>query len=754
MIGEGAYSVVYAARGAAGARALKILRPEVQARSAGAAARFRQEAAMLAALDHPAFPTVYALGELDGRPYMALELLSGETLAARARAGPQPVDFVLRVAAAIAAALAEVHRHGLVHRDIKPANIQLPIVEGARPGAAVKLLDFGLARRADARERDPVVGTFLYSAPEQTGFLKRPVDGRTDLYALGAVLFECLSGHPPFDSRNVGELLRMHATATPPELTALGVAPALAGIVATLLAKDPDDRYQSAALLLAELARLDGRGAGPPGFQPEPGAPAQARERASDRVIGRDDVLQTLRALGPDVRARRGAVALLFGPAGAGAARCSARSRRRRRCRRARRPSTCSSRRARPTRGRTRRCARRCAARSRQRPATRTLARPRPAASSPRSRGTSGLAELFAARERDDDPPAEGPGADITPELFSEIFVGYFVELCVALARASLRVLVDDAGRLDPASVGALARLANRTASEPVVLVLAAQAERERDARAVPQLERALATRDATVVAIALRPLADAAARQLVARQLGQRPVDPALSELVARRSGGNPLALREYLNALLDAGALELRDGRWTLDRARVDALELPEDVALLLLARVDALAPATRDVLDHAAALGLRFDAEALERLDAHAPEAVRRALDEARDVRAIEPTSDGDALRFTHERLQGRAAGARERAARARSTRWPRARRARRRARVDGRRARVRVRVPPVPWYRRGRGRRRAGARRRDQRARRPSGARQLRRRGRRRALRPGRGRGRRDRPRHGR
>lgn len=121
------------------------------------------------------------------------------------------------------------------------------------------MIDFGLAVREVDGDAEAVAGTLLYSSPEQAGTLSRPVDQRSDLYSFGVVVYECLAGRAPFTSSDVGDLLRMHAVMPPPDLreVAPDVPPALAAIVARLLAKEPDDRYQTGADLLADLRRLD-----------------------------------------------------------------------------------------------------------------------------------------------------------------------------------------------------------------------------------------------------------------------------------------------------------------------------------------------------------------------------------------------------------------------------------------------------------------------------------------------------------------
>src|SRR5688572_9721301 len=221
-----------------------------------------------------------------------MELVEGKNLADVLDDGPLAGPALLRLARSLASGLAEIHRRGLVHRDLKPANVMV------EPTGDAKVIDFGFAGGAGSGE---LVGNALYSAPEQSGVLKRPVDARSDLYALGALLHHAASGKPPFVAADVGELLRLHLAAPPPDLTGV-TSPVLAAVIAKLLAKDPDDRYQTAAGLLGDLEVL-----------PE-------LERGGDIVLGTRD--RALRPAGelPFVggRAERGRLATAWAAARAG----------------------------------------------------------------------------------------------------------------------------------------------------------------------------------------------------------------------------------------------------------------------------------------------------------------------------------------------------------------------------------------------------------------------------------------------------
>ena len=222
-------------------------------------ARFMHEARTTASLDHPHIVKVHDVGHVDGRTYLVAEFLEGETLRARIARGPMPAGDVTRIAIEIAKGLHAAHAAGVVHRDLKPDNLFLTIA------GPTKILDFGIAKLAqDESVSDGfstltgvVLGTAGYLSPEQ--IRGRAVDGRADLFALGALMFEMLTGSRAFACEHTVDTL--HAILHEPPSDALlerpGVPPALAAIVLRLLEKSPDARYQSAAGLVDALERVD-----------------------------------------------------------------------------------------------------------------------------------------------------------------------------------------------------------------------------------------------------------------------------------------------------------------------------------------------------------------------------------------------------------------------------------------------------------------------------------------------------------------
>jgi tRNA A-37 threonylcarbamoyl transferase component Bud32 len=236
--------------------AVKLLRSE-HAGDAAFLARFRDEARHAASLAHPNIATVHDYGEQDGWAFLVMELVEGESLAARlARTGPTGAAPVIGVLGQVADALAVAHRAGIVHRDVKPANILLT------PDGRVKLTDFGIAKAMGGSSHTAsgvVVGTARYLSPEQaTG---APTSPASDVYALGLVAYEMLAGRPPFTGTSDVAAALAHVRDLPPSLPA-DVPPALGTLIGESLAKDPARRPVDAATFAGRLRAVDLSGVG------------------------------------------------------------------------------------------------------------------------------------------------------------------------------------------------------------------------------------------------------------------------------------------------------------------------------------------------------------------------------------------------------------------------------------------------------------------------------------------------------------
>jgi tRNA A-37 threonylcarbamoyl transferase component Bud32 len=216
------------------------------------ASRFRREARAAASLNHPNVVAVHDVGTHDGNPFIVMEHVPGRTLAEVVHdGGPMPADRAAEIGEAAARALGAAHAAGIVHRDVKPGNVMVTA------DGRIKVLDFGIARAlrwTPLTDTPAVQGTVEYMAPEYVR--GEGADGRSDLYSLGAVLYELLTGRPPFTGDSPLQVAYRHLeeAPVPPDAVRADIPPALAAVVLRCLAKHPGDRYRRAEELAADLA--------------------------------------------------------------------------------------------------------------------------------------------------------------------------------------------------------------------------------------------------------------------------------------------------------------------------------------------------------------------------------------------------------------------------------------------------------------------------------------------------------------------
>jgi eukaryotic-like serine/threonine-protein kinase len=273
-LGEGGMGVVYKAEDLTLGRvvALKFLFKTATLES-DRLERFEREAKAAAAINHPVICTVYEIGNHEGSPWIAMELLEGATLEEQIHSAPLEMNRIVDYAIEVADGLDAAHSHGIVHRDLKPANLFVT------KRGSIKILDFGLARIRGKRmalaatpnvtaenvfQTNPgtIMGTVAYMSPEQAR--GEEVDARTDLFSLGIVLYQMVTGKPPFHGGDSASILAslLRDTPEPPSALNAEIPPTLEGIISRLMEKDIDLRFQSAADLRAELKRLKRGGSG------------------------------------------------------------------------------------------------------------------------------------------------------------------------------------------------------------------------------------------------------------------------------------------------------------------------------------------------------------------------------------------------------------------------------------------------------------------------------------------------------------
>jgi type II secretory pathway predicted ATPase ExeA/predicted Ser/Thr protein kinase len=637
-LGRGAETVVYRVRRRGQDYTLKLLTGV--GTDGRALAAVRREAALLGSVAHPRLPRIFEVGQADTGPYLVLEYIDGYPLSELLRGNRLDEATALRLATDVVGPLAAAHRAGLVHRDVKPDNI----IVG--PDGSARLIDFGLVFRPGAADQR-VAGTLLYSAPEQTGALRRPVDGRSDLYALGVVLFECVTGWTPYRSPDATELVRMHAAAPVPDPRSIvgDLSPAFAAVIRKLLAKDPDDRYQSAESLEHDLHRLRAQ----PGVAFELGTAelgTASGAPVAETLVGRNDEVVHLANRWLQVREGRGGAAIVEGPSGAGKTRlvreltsavtadgdlvlygkCMPDD-----------PIPLA-----PLRAAVERYLRtveRLPAAERERAVERLR----------RAAGRGGsllralsplLADLVQAPEI---------GEQDRHEQFINAVAAFLVGLADEFQGAVLHI--DDVHWLDGPTRRVLQQMTNRLTGTPLLVIATCRD----DAENAPALARFGADMGATLdTRIQLRPLDRAAVTHLVTSHLGGvQLASEAIDELVGR-AGGNPFTVVEYVRAVVDAGLITPSWAGWWLDLGGLDRLDISDDAVDLVLQRVDGLGLESRQLLAAGVAAGRRFRTDLVATVCDIDPQRARGALAEAESRRLV-TASGPDGYRFLHDRIR---------------------------------------------------------------------------------------------------
>jgi predicted ATPase/signal transduction histidine kinase len=624
----------------------------------GDVARLEHELRVAGGLPSSAVVRPLALDWCDGLRALVLEDFTGKPLSQLLGAPLEPARF-LRIAVAIAGALEQVHRSGVIHKDIKPANILVTDDE-----RSAKLIDFETAsplprERHDPRSPAPIEGTFAYMSPEQTGRTSDVIDRRTDLYSLGVTFYEMLTGRLPYAARDPLEWVhaKLARVPSPPADVVAGLPEMLSAIAMRLLAKSPEERYQSAAGvkadLVASLRVLDA------GQTIVPFALAQRDLPESvhppPKVHGRRRELELLRGAVHRIAATGGReVAILSGPPGIGKSALASELRR-----------TLASEGCIFASGGFDALAHdlpyASVVRALQDPLADVLAGKDEQTAAWRERlgqalGTSGrpLTDLVPALRRllgEQPEPMELP-AGLAALRFARVFsrlLGAFQAQCFVL-------FLDDLQWADRASLELVARVAASAASGRLLIVTATRGAEIDGSHPLQEMIDAIRSAGTPVHEVALGPLEAADVTELVSDTLRCAREDAApLAELLHRQSGGNPFFVVQLLVSLYDERLLELDPdtGVWRWDVSRVAAKGFTSNVVDFLVEKVDRLQSPAKRALTLASCLGRSADgaavASACECSEEDLAADLREAVGEGLVLRV-----DG-AYEFAHDRVR---------------------------------------------------------------------------------------------------
>ena len=644
LVGHGTHSSVYLARKEDGASyAIKI----ANARSVDTREKrelFSREAAVLAQVRHPALPGIFEVGETHGRPYLVVEYMHGVTLDHELNEKSFEEGRVLRAATDLAGALEAVHQAGIVHRDIKPQNIIVPPYGGAR------LIDYGLSTLSGEEDlqEGQVVGTFQYAPPEQTGVLERPVDSRSDLYALGVVVFQAASGRLPFQAEDIGELVRQHGVVRAPDLRSLRpeLSPALALMVNKLLAKDPDDRYQTARGLLDDLERISEINGQLSRGEEVYLDSVDTRYHARATLVGRDTEHEILEYLCEQGREGAGALGVLTGESGMGKTHLIHQL------------LSSLSHKGIPV------LSARCSRTGRGTP----LGVIRDAINGfLRCQATGGSAEALGFQER-----IRAAAAGIEPMLqgvcprLREI-LSLAEETSVssdqapqALTQFLLRLgdhkegavlFIDNLQHRDDASWQVLLRLLQQQGESGLVILVAMGNDRIATNFRTELLNAAKRQRKTSVQ---LEPLSEQMVGRLLQDQLGTSNLTPALVHQIYNRSAGNPVVVIDLVHAMLVRGVLRPYWGEWVIDDGALDELTLTGNVLDTVLHRLTELSEEETFILQQAAVIGVRFQLDLLAEIAGTDSASLTVAVTDACHAKVIELVA-GNQYAFVHNRIR---------------------------------------------------------------------------------------------------
>ncbi|MGZ4299410.1 MAG: serine/threonine-protein kinase [Solirubrobacteraceae bacterium] len=646
VIGRGGVGTVYRAVQLSLQRdvALKLLTAEQSADSTFRRG-FLDESILAASLDHPHIVPVYDAGEVQDILYMAMRYVPGSDLQGMIRReGRLSPHASVAILEQVAGALDAAHAAGLVHRDVKPSNVLIAGAHGAEQPLHAWLGDFGLSRRvADATEQptERPLGTVHYVAPEQ--IRGEAVDHRADIYSLGCLLYECLTGSVPYAHTSVPAVLYAHLEAPIPLVSDLGMGlpAALDDVIAWALAKSPKDRPQQATQLAQAAARALGGGAprgedlrsraSRPGSGAGPRHTPTRRVRASRPMVGRLVESEDLLTLLDDATAGIGGVATLSGEAGIGKTTL------------ARQLSTLAEQRGIPAVWGV------GASAETARPywhwiqVVRAIAARREGADVFRTLGAVGAWLYTIVPDLELGLPR--PGAVGAEEGRFHLYDALLRLLEIAAERSGLVVVLDDLHFADEASLLALSYVSRAVADKRILIVCTQRdlelEESRRDVAPFSELVR-------PTLGIALKGLPQADVRRMIETRRDAPPSD-ALVQRIHELTGGNPLFVSELLSLLEAEGALD--------DSAiAAGALPLPAGVRDAITARLEMLSPAGREVLGVASVIGQQFRAGTLATASETPAVELLELLDEAVRLRLVRPTTQyADGYGFDHGLIQ---------------------------------------------------------------------------------------------------
>ncbi len=617
--------------------------------------RFIKEAATLARMRHPGMVQLVTVKEYEDHACIVMDYFDGDTLTQQILQGSLGEEKTVKIISIISGALREAHNLGVAHRDVKPDNILINQLGQA------KLIDFGFAvdqQTENKEELKEIVGTFNYSSPEQLGVLKRPVDQRSDLYSLGIILYECLTGELPFKSADVGELAHQHLTKEPAKVSVKNpqISLGISAIVSKLLKKDPDDRYQTCDGLLADLDRLDEINQIIKSNQePKLGRKDILIKNAQANLfVGRDKELDQLFHAWNQVHVGRGGTIFLEGEPGIGKSRLIREFLHRiQEEKDSKKPMILGAKAEKGEALPFKLLKDLVDFYIRQIVSQKDLTLAQTKAElldvmgeyAPVLRKFSNqVTKILADANLGDDQI-------FSQEIFQNAISEFFIKL--ATKHGSAVLLIDDCQWIDDGTYEVLKKLNLSTLDNKILLIVTGRNDDESVQKVHAIIKEFNSVRKSSAH-IVLKPLTHGAVQDLAYQYLNSRDVEAKLAEILDSRCRGNPFMCLEYMHAMLDVGILSPQWSKWTLNQQKMEKLALGSDLIELVLARLNGVRSSTRSILTWAAILGGQFSVDVLSEVCRYSQSDVEMALAEGAQNNLIEKNEIG-LFQFVHDRVR---------------------------------------------------------------------------------------------------
>lgn len=657
LIGEGAMSEVYKGTDTQTHQpvAIKILKAETNSNRIEDVIRFRREAQTVAKLSHPNLAKIYEVGEYQGSNYIVMEFIPGKSLAAYINNKKKlEIDQAIEIIIQISQALDYVHNLGVIHRDLKPDNI-IVIEQSNIP--TIKLLDFGLAQVMELtsiKKTEEIVGTFSYMSPEQSGIIKNAVDERSDLYSLGIIFFELISGELPFKGDSVGVILHQQVAKEPPSLKSIkkDIPLIIEDIVLKLLKKDPQERYQSAKGVKEDLQRYL---AGEPAFILGKGDKLK-RFIYHTRLTGREQEFNKLKNLYFDAYQGKGAACLISGEAGRGKSRlvdelrayvyeqggeiiCG----------------NCFDQ----------------ANKIPYQPFTEALNEylkiinqlpqiKKQARVNQMRQSLGGLGEIIyqinplLKEILGDMPPLVKLESDKENQRFLMICAQFFQSL--GRQDAPLVIILDDLHWADEGSLKLLNELIEGLKNS-FVMVVGLYRDNEVDKNhSVAKIIQEAKVRQIPLEQIQLNNFDLATLNRMVSELLLENELKTyELSSYIYNKSKGNPFFVLEIIRQLVDNKVLVYKQDKWILEKESLACIEVSDTMLGTLLKRLDLLRDDQERLLSIAAVIGKKFKIDLLYILSEESKETVISLVDEGMDLQLLEKGTERGDILFVHDRIK---------------------------------------------------------------------------------------------------